>query len=370
MTDENTLLPFERPLLDYAISVIVGRARPGVGDGGVRGGRRAGGVRRGLVAGVGLLLGIVTAAGANADQRLPARLDAGRFVLEITTPEGQVSRWFTDTGGGLFVHAAAVERLGLEVIEVDDGEGGKSRYAALPRSAGAAIPPPREDDGRLFVYTPDPGQSGPFEATYDGMLGQAWHAGRRLVFDYPNATLTELAPTSPLPTAAPSVPLGFKTDDKDVRQLDFPRLTATVAGEPLELLFDTGATVTLTEAALAALGGEASERATSFVVASKFDAWRAAHPEWRVLEEAEAGTGSAMLEVPAVTFAGVTVGPVWFTRRPDTNFHDYMSQWMDTRVDGALGGNAFASLRLTIDYPGARLYVETPDRLTPRDEHE
>jgi len=306
------------------------------------------------------VLGLVASAGASADQRLPAKLEAGRFVLEITTEDGRVSRWFTDSGGGLFVTAEAVERLDLETIEVDEGEGRKSRYAALPRSAGAAIPPPLENEGRLFVFTQEPGRRGPFEESFDGMLGQAWHAGRRLVFDYPAGTLTELAPESPLPETAASVLLGFKTDDEGVRELDFPRLTATIDGEPIELLFDTGATVTLTDAALEALGGGPRERATSFVVAARFDEWRARHPEWRVLEAAEAGTGSALLEVPAVAFAGVTVGPVWFTRRPDTNFHDYMSQWMDRRVDGALGGNAFANLRLTVDYPGARLYVETP----------
>lgn len=312
------------------------------------------------VVGAGLMLGLLATAGAGADQRLLAKLEAGRFILEITTEDGRISRWFTDSGGGLFVTAEAVERLSLETVEVDESEGKKARYAALPRSSGAAIPPPRENEGRLYVFAQEPGKGGPFAESFDGMLGQAWHAGRRLVFDYPAGTLTELAPESPLPAAAASLPLGFKSDDEGARQLDFPRLSATVEGEPIELLFDTGATVTLTDTALEALGGGPRERATSFVVATRFDAWRAAHPQWRALEAAEAGTGSAMLEVPAVAFAGVTVGPVWFTRRPDTNFHDYMSQWMDQKVDGALGGNAFANLRLTVDYPGARLYVETP----------
>ena len=63
--------------------------------------------------------------------------------------------------------------------------------------------------------------------------------------------------------------------------------------------------------------------------------------------------GMRMIEVPEVSIAGFRVGPVWFTERPDPNFHQYMSQWMDRRVDGALGGNALRFFRVTVDYPVA-----------------
>jgi hypothetical protein len=46
------------------------------------------------------------------------------------------------------------------------------------------------------------------------------------------------------------------------------------------------------------------------------------------------------------------VGPVWFTRRPDRNFHEYISSMMDARVEGALGGSALHFFRVTVDYPG------------------
>lgn len=36
---------------------------------------------------------------------------------------------------------------------------------------------------------------------------------------------------------------------------------------------------------------------------------------------------------------------------PDKIFHEFMSQWMDRRVDGAIGGNAFATLKISVDYP-------------------
>jgi hypothetical protein len=37
--------------------------------------------------------------------------------------------------------------------------------------------------------------------------------------------------------------------------------------------------------------------------------------------------------------------------RPDRSFHEFMSQWMDRRVDGALGGSVLGRFRVTLDYP-------------------
>lgn len=74
--------------------------------------------------------------------------------------------------------------------------------------------------------------------------------------------------------------------------LNFPRVPVTIDGETLDLLFDTGA--------------------ASFIAASAFEKWRAKHPNWRVIERAENGSGEAMIEVPQVTIAGYTArrGPV------------------------------------------------------------
>jgi hypothetical protein len=35
-----------------------------------------------------------------------------------------------------------------------------------------------------------------------------------------------------------------------------------------------------------------------------------------------------------------------------------MAQWMDRKLDGALGGSAFPSFRITIDYPNATATFE------------
>jgi len=65
-----------------------------------------------------------------------------------------------------------------------------------------------------------------------------------------------------------------------------------------------------------------------------------------------------MIEVPSIQVAGFTVGPVWCTRRADANFHKWMSQWMDRRIDGALGGSALRYFRITVDYPRAMAAFE------------
>jgi hypothetical protein len=159
------------------------------------------------------------------------------------------------------------------------------------------------------------------------------------------------------------VTLGFQTDPAGKRSADFPRIAATLDGETLDLLFDTGATISLSPEALAQLADKGpATRGTSFIAAVHFDAWRRKHPDWRVIEHADIGIKEAqpMIEVPAVTVAGYTVGPVWFTRRPDPNFHQLMSQYMDRQVEGALGGSALRFFRMTVDYPHASAVFERP----------
>jgi hypothetical protein len=185
-----------------------------------------------------------------------------------------------------------------------------------------------------------------------GMLGGPWFANRCWEFDNSAGTM-RLLPNGNLPEVAAThrIKLGFQADENGKHTSHFPRITVHVDGEPVELLFDTGATTDLTESALAFIDdGLPAPRATGFITKSVAERWRIAHPEWRTIDAAEQGSGASMIEVPSLTVAGHVVGPVWFTLRPDANFHSYMGQWMDRQIDGALGGNAFAGLRITVDY--------------------
>jgi hypothetical protein len=287
---------------------------------------------------------------------LPARFEGDLVFVEPVTSDGKRLVLYTDTGGGLFLLSDSVERLGL-AADPPSAEGEPPSVGLPAFRPEAWIPAPEAMGGRLPVMPAE--QRPPFASGWDGMLGQQWFAGRVWTFDYPGRRLLLWQGTQhPASDEARRASLGFRETEAGGK-LAFPRIEITIAGEPLDVLFDTGATTVLTEAALAVVDdGGAAQRATSFVTRSVFERWRAAHPQWRVVEAAEERTGAAMIEVPEVTIAGFPVGPAWFTVRPDPNFHEFMSQFMDRRVEGAVGGNVLRHFRVTVSYPGAYAELE------------
>jgi len=285
---------------------------------------------------------------------LPARWSENRFFVQPRTPGGETLLLYTDTGGGLVLFEPAVKRLGLAV-----GSGNPPTVRLPSFDPAAWIPDPQDDGGRLAVLAPPPATM-PGSSMGDGQLGQGWFAGRCWTFDYPgHRLLLRAAGDLPPVAAGHRVVLGFQTGKTGQRELNFPRIQAKVDGEGLDLLFDTGANTTLQPRALQAISdGHPAERATSFITATIFGRWHQRHPDWRVIPDAESFTGAPMIEVPAVEVGGYTVGPVWFTQRPDKAFHEFMSQWMDHRVEGALGGSALGYFRVTLDYPSATAAFE------------
>src|SRR5215213_9082789 len=295
----------------------------------------------------------VFAQSAGKPLQLPARYDEHRFFVEPVTTGRIKLNFFTDTGGGLFIFSDVVEHLKIPLVKVQEN-GQTLELVELPEfSGGASIPVPLGNRGRLFVLPSTRREQ--LSREWSGMLGQQWFADRVWTFDYLNKRLL-LRLDGDLPEGKDEhrVRLGFRADSSGKRETHFPRIQVSIDGEALDLLFDTGASTELTEAALAVLKDKRPAiRATSFIAANIFEKWRKRHPEWRVIEGAENRSGEAMIEVPRIVVAGYTVGPVWFTRRPDKSFHEYMSQWMDRPIEGALGGNALCHFSGTIDYPRA-----------------
>ena len=291
---------------------------------------------------------------------LPVRCQENMFYAHPVTAEGGIElNFYTDTGGGLFLFESVAKQLHLrETHTVENGQ--PITQAELPPfRPEASIPPPVEPGGLLAVM-PDT-QRLPMMQGLSGLLGQAWFAGRVWTFDYPGGKLLWRAEKD-VPAVKPEhrVPLGFQSSNGK-RDLNFPRVQARIDGEVLDLLFDTGANTELTDAALKTIGdGHDAHRAASFIEAAVYERWHKAHPDWKVIEDAEKGTHSAMIRVPEVQVGGYTVGPVWFTERANKNFDQFMSQFMDKPVVGALGGSAYSTLRITIDYPGAAAYFEKP----------
>ena len=290
-----------------------------------------------------------------AQTALPVRYEEHRFFVEPVTTSGQKLLFFTDSGGGLFIYKDAAEKL----ASVKTGKDGNEPIDFPAFKTGFSIPVPLGSDGKLYVLDRTP--NAPNLGDSQGMLGQAWFGGRIWTFDYPGKKLIlwDKSPEIFKKKSSKPVTFGFKTDENNKRALNFPRIQVEIDGEVFELLFDTGATTFLTKEVLEALkDGGKEERATSFITNTTFEKWRKKHPEWRVIEKAEKTTGEAMIEVPEIKIAGYTVGPVWFTRRADKNFHEFMSKFMDKQVEGAIGGNALRHFRITVDYPQARAIFE------------
>ena len=276
---------------------------------------------------------------------------------------------YTDTGGGLLaLYPEAVRRLGLVPDTTAWTRGayhGVTVVVKIPRTLGdSAVPPiPSTDSAAVefFVQTTEPPPEDEIGSAWDGRLGSIWFADRVWTFDYPNQRLYFNGTTPVGPSAAACwTPLGFQTDSAGHRINSFPRITARIDREPIQFILDTGARTTLTDSAWRALGtGEPRHRAASFITKERFDAWHSHHPEWLVISNAEYGDSLPMIRVPVVEVAGHGIGPVWFTQRPDRNFREFMSQYMDRPIEGALGGSAWRSVTLIIDYPRARAAVVT-----------
>jgi hypothetical protein len=296
---------------------------------------------------------------------IPTRYLAHRFVATPTTIDNVTLSLFTDSAGGLFLYEDVAERLKLSVSTMGKENGRDIKVAPLPSfKASAGIPPPLGSlfEQRLFLFPRRaPTTNGQID-NGDGMLGQQWFAGRVWTFDYPKQTLLwRAAGDLPPHDKSHEVPLGFKTAPSGKRQTNFARIAIEVDGETLDFVLDTGATNILPDDVLKQINdGGPAERATSFLARSIFERWHKKHPEWRALENIKTLTGAAMIEVPAVTIAGFTVGPVWFTVQPDLAFHSYMAQFMDKPTEGAIGGSALHYLRMTVDWPNAVAVFERP----------
>ncbi len=284
--------------------------------------------------------------------KLPARFVDDRIFVHPVTADGVELRFYTDTGGGgSRIQRSAAMRLGLTPFKRQlDGWEGDFVYPP-PFRADAPLPMGVHVDGLIVAD----------EVFWDGdgFLGMPWFADRVWQFDYINEGLVLLDGYEPSAAARDhACPLGFLLAANGRRGASFPRISAEVDGDLLQFLFDTGATVRLTPHARAAVhpvdGG--FHRGTSFITSTVFERWRGRHPDWAVIEHADGTADEPMIQVPTLRIAGHDAGPVWFVRRADRNFHEYMSQWMDRRIDGALGGSLLKYFTVTVDYPNAVAY--------------
>lgn len=298
---------------------------------------------------------------------IPSIFDQHRVLVRPVTTDGDTLLFYTDTGGGLDrIYEPVVDRLGLRASRMALGSDSVSVTTWPEWRQGAWLPSPDTLGplaGGLLIVPVDEAASRIHDSATAGFLGRLWFADRVWTFDYPaQRLLFHSVDSIRVEESKGGVLLGFQVDSAGRRTMHFPSIRIAVAGDSLDLLFDTGATVTLTESALAIVGdGGPARRASSFISAAVFDGWRAEHQDWRVVERAT-GFDADLIQVPRITIGEHEVGPVWFERRPAGVFEKQMSRWMDREIVGALGGNALRFFRVTVDYPNARATFDLPER--------
>jgi hypothetical protein len=295
---------------------------------------------------------------------IPTQFDQDRFFAVPTTQDGKTLRMIADTGGGMFIFDDAARRLNLKVVGVntDDYKGLACTLPAFADGKGIPTPQVQMQDG-VFPVAPAPVRRNLswFTDDIDGILGEPWFAGRVWTFDYVDQRLLLYLGGAPKPSEkAHRVEMGLRKPEPSARVPSYPRIQASIGGETFDMLLATGSAAAINANALKEIGEGPATRATSLISNSVFDRWKKEHPDWRVVSNAEQDSGEPMIEVPKVTVGGFDVGPVWFTQRPDSNFRDHFSEWMDKPVEGAIGSNALRGMRVTLDYSNRVAWFEKP----------
>lgn len=289
---------------------------------------------------------------------LPSQFKDNLIYLTPKLEDGTPLQIFTDTGGGWnAISKELSEKYEWSLYEKVD-EKSSMFVTDMPKfSHGAAIPLAglnNRYEGKLQVI---PKVELSNQKDIDGYFGGLWHAEKIIDFNYPLKHISDLD-TLPNTAKFTKVDLGFQKDLDGNYITAFPSIDIEVDGKIIPMLFDTGASAWPTDEAREILSLDGTQVATSFIVAAVFDEWVKKHPQWLVIDNACAFSKAPMIRVPKIKLGDQFVGPVWFTKRADHNFHNFMSSMMDRRIDGALGGSALQYLRIIVDYPNAAAYVE------------
>lgn len=202
-------------------------------------------------------------------------------------------------------------------------------------------------------------EDSPLKEGNGGILGTNWFADKAWHFKYKEERLFVIDSLNwNAASQSKTVDLGFLENNEGNHSSHFPRIPITVEGDTIQTLFDTGAHTILTEEAKPVFRNRHSV-ASSFIVASIFDRWHSENPNWEFVKAADSLANEAMIRVPLIKIGNYEVGPVWFTRRADNNFTEYMSQWTDQKIYGAIGGSAFKYFdSIILDYRNEIAFFE------------
>jgi len=293
-------------------------------------------------------------------------IDHERFYIKLPSKKGDTLLAFGDSGGGIsMITSQAIDSLGLQnsvhtglmkavmllkYISFSDVAPAMGFLAPQPLRKFALRHPFNRVSAPFLLIPPDDEELK--EAAklmhFDLFLGQNFFMGHSWTFDYPGAIVWT---NTPLTTSTPGVQrIGFKKNAAGEKMFGHPSLVIEVDGEMIEVLFDTGASIIVSDSGRTEMGIAPTTKTIggSFIAASVFDKWRSLHPDWKCYPHAD--NHEDIIEVPEVKIGTETVGPVKFARRPDEVWSEGMIASMDQVVKGAIGGSAFKYLKVTIDY--------------------
>jgi hypothetical protein len=307
----------------------------------------------------------VAAAKPQEGRVMPATFEQGVVYLDMPAPNHSRVRMFTDSGGGtaFVLSTEAAKRLGLAPRATTDEKllrwlGPNVRLTNASQFMARSWP--RLNDGERFVIVPGTLASRGWPASADGVFGENWFAHQTWTWDYTREQLIWRPKDWRPATDAREFMVSFQSDAQGRRTDNYPLVMMRVDDAEIPMLFDTGAYTVLTPTALHTLNdGKLAARSTSMITHSVFEAWHQRHADWRIIDDAQLGTHSRMILVPEVRLASLSCGPVWFTERRDENYHEMMSSLMSDQVEGSIGGNAFGSFVITMDYPRSLAWIQT-----------
>ncbi len=303
------------------------------------------GLAAALLVGPGWSSGLPTGLSAQAPETLlPVSLEDLHLVVEPTTLEGLTLRLYLDSGAPSALNPDGARRLGTP-----GSEGGAPVPLPAFRS-GDPLPPLVGLEGREGAI-PVRNEAGSWGGA-DGILGRDWLEGRTWTLDYPGRALVLREPGE-LPLHGPGERVEFLEGGEGEGAPEAPRIPVSLAGESRVAAIHTAAGAELTSQAVAALGDlRPGRRAISRMPAASFDALRARHPEWRVVEDGEVGTGEPLLEVRGLTVASTEIPSVWVLRTPPEARGEDAPRAGTPTPDLLLGGDVLREFRLTLDFVG------------------
>jgi hypothetical protein len=200
--------------------------------------------------------------------------------------------------------------------------------------------PVMEDEVKLMLQA---------QPEMDAFLGQTFFMDYAWTFDYPNQRILVNTSLHDSLRSHPDVQhLNFKKNSSHQKLSGHANLTIEVDGQTIDVLFDTGSTLVLTENGKQLLNTDRRTLGGSFIAASICNEWRKNHPEWKLYPAAE--INGDIIEVPTVKICGHEVGPVLFAVRNDEAWSKGMAHSMDKVVKGAIGGSALKYFKVTADY--------------------